>query len=229
MPYCYYIIVTYSRPFCPQPEPDLAAILERLKSLERKQQPTVDSIKRDIVQYALRQSTDFDKHLAIEKIEYLKHVARDLKDKKADYYSSVHSILLERINKNGDQFKTYVLALLGDRDYERIIEAVNKVDKTFNKMTNPSTHNPALAPRIPTPVPAVPGVPQMQSFSFPSVPSPYFQPQFSPSGSPIYTPRPNSRRPFCSFCNIPGHSFARCFRRRSTGPFYQNRPFGKNM
>ena len=174
--FLFYIIVTYSHLFCPQPEPDLAAILERLKSLEQKQQPTVDSIKRDIVQYALRQSTDFDKHLVIEKIEYLKHVARDLEDKKADYYSSVYSILLERINENEDQFKTYVLALLGDRDYERIIEVVNKVGKTFNKTTNPSTHNPALAPRIPTPVPAVPGIPQMQSFSFPSVPSPYFRP-----------------------------------------------------
>ena len=156
---CFYIIVTYSCPFCPQPEPDLAAILERLKSLEQKQQPSVDSIKRDIVQYALLQSTYFVKHLAIEKIEYLKHVTRDLKDKKADYYSSVYSILLEHINNNGDQFKTYVLALLGDRDYERIIEAVNKVDETFNKTTNPSTHNSALAPRIPTPVPAVPGIP----------------------------------------------------------------------
>ena len=78
MPSCFYIIVTYSRSFCLQPELDLAAILEQLNLLEQKQQPTVDSIKRDIVQSALRQSTDFDKYLAIEKIEYLRHVTRDL-------------------------------------------------------------------------------------------------------------------------------------------------------
>ena len=79
-------------------------------------------------------------------------------------------MLLECINKNGDQFKTYMLAFVRDRDYERIIEAVNKVDKTFNETTNPSTHNPALVPRIPSPVPAVPVNPYMQSFSFLSVP-----------------------------------------------------------
>ena len=102
-----------------------------------------------------------------------------------------------------------VLALLGYRDYERIIDAMNKVDKTFNKTTYPSTHNPTLVPQIPTPVPAFPGNPQMQHFSFPSVRPPYFQPKFSPSDSPVYASRPNSQRQFCSICNIPGHSFAR--------------------
>ena len=52
-------------------------ILEQLNLLEQKQQPTADSIKRYIVQ-CVPQSIDFDKYLAIEKIEYLRHVARDL-------------------------------------------------------------------------------------------------------------------------------------------------------
>lgn len=190
----------------------------------------MDSIKRDIVQYALRRSADFDKHLALEKTEHLKHVARDLKDKKADFYSSVYSTLLERIDKDGDQFKTYVLALLGDRDYERIIEAVSKVDKTFNKTPNPTTQNPIFIPRPASPVLGIPpGNPHIQGHTLPSAPSPLLYPPSFPPGPSGYPQRPPFRRPYCSYCNSVGHSFTRCFRRRSAGPYDQSRPFGKHF
>ena len=82
-------------------------LLNRLKALEEKQKPLVHSMKRSIVQYA--------------------------KDKKTDYYASVHAILQERISKPTEQFKNYVLSLLGDRDYEKMVEAVNKVYKSYTQ------------------------------------------------------------------------------------------------
>ena len=63
----------------------------------------------------------------------LRNVALQLKHKKADYFKSVHAILLERIAKPVDQFKSYVLSLLGDRDYDKIMEAVGKVDKNLSQ------------------------------------------------------------------------------------------------
>ena len=105
-------------------------MLSRLKALEEKQKPSVHSMKKSIVQYAFRQLADFDKYRALEMAESLKNVALHVKDKKADYYASVHAILQEKISKPTKQFKNYVLSLLGDRDYEKIMEAVNKVDKS---------------------------------------------------------------------------------------------------
>ena len=220
---CHSLIFT---PFSQQPEPNLAAILERLKSLEQSQTPTVETIKKDIVQYALRQSAEFDKHVALEKVEYLKHVARDTKDKKTGYYSSVHSTLVERINKSADQFKAYVLSLLGDRDYERIVEAVNKVDKTYNQTFPPYMQTSTSVSQNPSPTPsAILGNPHM-----PTVNSPYyFQPQFTHSAPQVYRQNQDfRRRRFCSYCNTPGHSFDRCIRRRSARPYPQSSRFGKN-
>ena len=76
----------------------------------------------------------------MELIENLKSVAIQCRDKKADYYFTVHVKLLERISKPAEQFKSYVLSLLADRDYEKIIDAVAKVDKAFGNDTPSSVH-----------------------------------------------------------------------------------------
>ena len=67
-------------------------------------------------------------------------MAIQCRDKKADYYSTVHVKLLERISRTAEQFKSYVLSLLADRDYEKIIDAVAKVDKAFGNDTPSSAH-----------------------------------------------------------------------------------------
>ncbi len=46
--------------------------------------------------------------------------------------------VFSRLGKNGfnkpvEQFKNYLLALLGDKDYEKILEAIGKVDKKQTK------------------------------------------------------------------------------------------------
>ena len=64
---------------------------------------------------------DFDKYKALHMAEQLKTVATQVSDKKADFYSSVHFTLTEKITKPPEQFKSYILSLLGDRDYEKIV------------------------------------------------------------------------------------------------------------
>ncbi len=93
------------------------------RALEEKQNPTINTLKRSLAQYSFRQLTDFDKYKALDMAAELKNVAVGSKDKKADYYSSVHATLMERINKPTEQFKSYLHALIGDRDYDKIVEA----------------------------------------------------------------------------------------------------------
>ena len=105
--------------------------MARIQALESQNKPSTATVQKDIIQYALRHVNDFDKYVALEKVERLKHIAAEEKNTKADFFGSVHSTLLDRIQKPTEQFENYVLALLGDREYERIVEAVGKVNKTF--------------------------------------------------------------------------------------------------
>ena len=102
-----------------------------MAALEIERNPTIASIKTGITQYALRQLVDFDKYQALEKVDSLKTISRELKDEKADYYAAVYAILAERIEKPKEHFKQYVLSLLGDKDYDKILNSLSKVDETY--------------------------------------------------------------------------------------------------
>eukprot|EP00794_Sanderia_malayensis_P000797 gene797-88_t len=127
---------------------DMQALLGRLAALENRNRPTVSSLKKGIIQYALRQTSHFDKYEALAKLESLKNVSKDLKDKKADYYANTHAALLETIDKPTSVFKDYILSLLGGRDYEKIIESVSKIDKSF-KDKESSVRAQSFHPQLP--------------------------------------------------------------------------------
>ncbi len=113
--------------------PDVNELIKRIKAIEEKHKLTLESVKKAIIQYALRQMLDFDKYKALNVAEQLKTVVMQVNDKKADFHSSVHFTLTKKITKPPEQFKSYILFLLGDRDYKKIVEAINKVDKSFGK------------------------------------------------------------------------------------------------
>ena len=117
--------------------PAMDGLLNRIKALEDKQKPSVGSLKKAIVQYGLRQPSDFDKYKMLELVEHLKNVAQQIKDKKADYFATVYATLQERIHTSPEQFRLYVLSLLGDRDYDKVVESIAKVDKAFCKDITP--------------------------------------------------------------------------------------------
>ncbi len=75
-------------------------------------------------------------------IEGLKNAALGVRYNKADYFSTVHTKLFERITKPTELFKSYVLSLLGDYDYEKVMEAVLKVEEF--------TQETPVAPPIPS-------------------------------------------------------------------------------
>ena len=62
--------------------PAMDGLLNRIKALEDKQKPSVGSLKKAIVQYGLRQPSDFDKYKMLELVEQLKNVAQQIKTKR---------------------------------------------------------------------------------------------------------------------------------------------------
>ena len=109
----------------------MAKFLERLTALEQEKKPSTSAFRKEIIHYAMRRQTDFDIYVVLAKIEELKNLSRDLRDKKSDFYARVHSLLVEKIDKPSNQFKDYVLSLLGDKDYGKILESINKLIKIF--------------------------------------------------------------------------------------------------
>ncbi len=184
----------------------MAMLLERLAALEQKQKPSTSAFKKEIIQYAMRPQTDFDKYVVLAKIEELKNLSRDLRDTKSDFYASVYSMLMERIDKPSNQFKDYVLSLLGDKDYGKILESINKIDKIFSKKASP--------------IPSFQYQPHVQ---FSSNSRPYHPYNAAPIGRGGYnSPRGgrgfNSIRPTpyydCTYCHGNNHTAFNCFKRR---------------
>ena len=74
---------------------------------------------------------------------------------------------MERISKPIDQFRSYILALLGDRDYEKIVESLAKVDKACQEMSAPPhthTDSPDYGYNLPPPPPSFPS-PRYSAYS----------------------------------------------------------------
>ena len=103
----------------------------RIQKLEQSQQATVDGIIERIMQLVKSKAVPFNKDQVFEQILNLKVVALETKHPKANYYSTVFQALREKMGGSDEQFKRYVLALLGDKDQEKVLDAMTKVDKAL--------------------------------------------------------------------------------------------------
>ena len=171
---------------------DVKSLVDRIKALEQRNKPSVSSIRRDIIRYASRTFADFDKYKALDKVEQLKNIARENKDKRSDYYANVFSMLVARINKPDDQFKSYILSLVGDKDYEKIVDSVAKIDKNYPEDKRS-------------------GIPSLFSVN------PFNTRQFP--NAPRASARNRATMRYCYICSAPDHLANRCPRRFS--PYHQ--------
>ena len=103
--------------------------MARLKKLEEAQQQTVDAKLAEIRQLISSKAVAFNKDHMMDLLLGLKLVARETKHSKASYYATVLEAMREKLSSPDDQIKKYVSLLLGDKDYERVMEAMAKVDK----------------------------------------------------------------------------------------------------
>lgn len=68
-------------------------------------------------------------------LEALKNAAQDAKHEKAGYYEYTFETLWEKVALPNDQFRNLLLPLLGDKDQERVLDVIAKVEK--NNRRNP--------------------------------------------------------------------------------------------
>ncbi|KXJ17543.1 hypothetical protein AC249_AIPGENE14767 [Exaiptasia diaphana] len=108
-----------------------------------------------ITQYGFRREEDFDKYDALSMAEQLATAAKSAAHEKASSYDVIACTLREKLPVPKKQFKAYFLALLADKEYAKVLEAVSKVDKTFKSSSSPSGGSAAAG--APAQLPTRPG------------------------------------------------------------------------
>ena len=103
-------------------------ITRRIEKLEKSQEANVEGILSKILQMANSKSVPFYRDQAFEQLLNLKIVALESKHPKAGYFSAVFRALREKMSCPDDSFKKYLLALLGDKDQEKVLDRVAKVE-----------------------------------------------------------------------------------------------------
>ena len=94
---------------------------------------SVENILTKIMNYGARPLAEFNKFEALEMVENLRNISQEQKHPKHSYHRTVYHTLREKMSIRTDQFRALVLRLLGDKDHERVVDAVTKVEKQFQR------------------------------------------------------------------------------------------------
>ncbi|KAK3705581.1 hypothetical protein QZH41_008451 [Actinostola sp. cb2023] len=108
---------------------NLEDMMERLKKLENAQKATVDSCLDELRH--LVKSPMFSKDRALDRLLNLKMVAKEDKHPKSGFFEAVLRALREKTSGTDEQFKQYLEVLWGDKDHEKVLETMAKVDKAM--------------------------------------------------------------------------------------------------
>ena len=90
---------------------------------------SVDGLLEKIRLLASRPIPEFNRFEALNMLEALKNAAQDAKHEKTGYYKYTFEILREKVALPNDHFRNFLLPLLGDKDQERVLDVIAKVEK----------------------------------------------------------------------------------------------------
>ena len=90
---------------------------------------SVDNLLEKIRHLASRPVLEFSRFEALVLLEALKNAAQDTKHERAGYYRLTFETLRGKTDEPNDQFRNFLLPLLGDKDQEKVLEVVAKVEK----------------------------------------------------------------------------------------------------
>ena len=117
----------------------LAQLLARVRSLEdANNATTVPAHLVKITQYGFRREQDFEKYVAHATAEQLATAAKLAGDEKASTYDATACTLREKLPVPKKQLKAYFVALLADKEYAKVLEAVAKGDMSFKTSASSS-------------------------------------------------------------------------------------------
>ena len=90
------------------------------QTIETMTKSSVESSLKEIMDYASRPLSDFNKYEALEMMDSLQHTAQDTKHERQNFYRLVYQTARGKLDVPSDQFRDLVLRLLGDKDHEKI-------------------------------------------------------------------------------------------------------------
>lgn len=111
-------------------------VLRRLKKLEDAQKATVESCLEEIRHFL--KSPLFSKDRALDMLVNLKVIAKESSHARAGFFDAVLKAMREKTASATEQFKKYLEVLLGDKDHEKVLDTIAKVDKA-TRMASPLT------------------------------------------------------------------------------------------
>ena len=121
------------------------------QSVEAVTTATPNSLVERILAYASRPMTELNKFEALEMLETLQNKAADVKYHKMNYYRLVYQTTREKVDSPKDHFKNLVMCLLGDKDDEKVLDTVTKIEKSHRKASHKGVNKglkEARAPRL---------------------------------------------------------------------------------
>ena len=99
----------------------------------------MDSTLQDIRLFL--KSPNFNKDQAFDYLLTLQLVAKEKKHVKAGFYEAVMRAMREKSTSEDEQFKRYLEVLIGDKDQEKVLDLISKVDKAVKRKSSSSNQS----------------------------------------------------------------------------------------
>ncbi|KAL9972926.1 hypothetical protein ACROYT_G019322 [Oculina patagonica] len=101
----------------------------RLETLENSQKAFVESALEELQSFI--KMPMFSKEKALDYLINLKIVAKESKHPKSGFFNAVLQAMKDKIRVPDSQFQQYLQVLLGDKDHEKVLDSISKVDKAM--------------------------------------------------------------------------------------------------
>ncbi|XP_028397230.1 uncharacterized protein LOC114521041 [Dendronephthya gigantea] len=119
---------------------DLAKLQQSINDLSALSVPV---LSKKALDYAMRPASEFNKYDALEILDTLQNSARDSKHERAEYFRLAFQMARSKIDFPHQHFQSLVLRLLGDKDQQKVFDALTKVEKSMLKI--PATSRTSYA------------------------------------------------------------------------------------
>lgn len=104
---------------------ELARLNKAILDLSR---PSVDAMLKKVLDYASHPLPEFKKFEMPDMVEALQNTARDNHHEKCDYYRLAYQSARSKVDLPPNHFQSLILQLLGDKDHQKVFDAVTKVE-----------------------------------------------------------------------------------------------------
>jgi len=104
-------------------------VMRRLEALENSQKASVQSALEELKHFI--KMPMFNKEKALDYLINLKTVAKESNNPKSRFFNAVLQAMKDKIGLPDSQFQQYLQVLLGDKDHEKVLDSIAKVDKAM--------------------------------------------------------------------------------------------------